>query len=157
MLSFYEVCLAVGALWAKAGFLKSRVGAVVLSWADGPYHISDFPEGATVSHRFPVVASATDEIRTIDDFIVSGQNDTCVVHNMVELHMVGTCVAVVRSVFQQCASSQKWSKLCSSEDMASRVRSVIDHRLACGSLDRQECVSLCGNLGLADYFLHGWL
>lgn len=55
MLSFYEVCLAVGALWAKAGFLKSRVGAVVLSWADGPYHISDFPEGATVSHRFPVV------------------------------------------------------------------------------------------------------
>ena len=95
-------------------------------WADGPFLLSELPEGSTVSHRFPLVQK--DKTRLIDDFSVSGLNDTCVVYNKVELHMVDTFASVVRSFFQMCEIHHKNSKLVAKTyDLKSAYRQIPAH------------------------------
>ena len=55
--------------------------------------------------------------------------------------------------FQQCALFQKWSKQPSSEDMASRVWSVIHHMLECGTLGQSRLRVTMWKVGLGRLFL----
>ena len=103
-------------------------------WADGPWRLDQLERGATMSRRFPL--DQGDKVRMIDDYSVSGVNDSCTIHTKLDLHMVDTFVVVVKSYF-----SHKLVQL----------ENVIQHR----TLNRHETPKLTGRLGFADGFLHG--
>ena len=61
----------------------------------------------------------------IDDFSVSGINDTASSHNKVDLHMVDTFAAVIREFFKRCAAEDKASSLVAKTyDLKSAYRQV---------------------------------
>ena len=62
--------------------------------------LEDLEKGSTISRRFPSVQSS--KIRMIDEFSVSGVNDSCVSDNRVDLHLVDTFCAMVKCFFGQC-------------------------------------------------------
>lgn len=64
-------------------------------WAVGPF--STVPDGCVVSRRFPLIQR--NKTRMIDDFTISGINDTATSHNKIDLHMVDTFAAVIREFF----------------------------------------------------------
>ena len=51
---------------------------VARGWADGPWKLADLPAGSTISRRFPLMQG--EKIRMIDDYSVSGVNDSCTIH-----------------------------------------------------------------------------
>lgn len=57
-------------------------------------------EGATISRRFPLVQGS--KTRMIDDFSISGVNDSCATFNKVDLHVVDTFSSVVQRFFSCC-------------------------------------------------------
>lgn len=69
-------------------------------WAIGPIEFSKLPEGAVLSRRFPLRQGP--KTRMIDDYSISGVNDSCTSHSKVELHMVDTFCAVVKKYFEVC-------------------------------------------------------
>ena len=64
-------------------------------WAVGPFPA--VPDGCVVSRRFPLIQR--NKTRMIDDFTVSGINDTAASQNKIDLHMVDTFAAVIREFF----------------------------------------------------------
>ena len=69
-----------------------------LGWAEGPFNVEDLEYGATISRRFPLVQGQ--KTRMIDDFSISGVNDSCTIHNRIDLHMIDTFASTVRRFFQ---------------------------------------------------------
>lgn len=69
-------------------------------WARGPFELSDLPAGSVISRRFPLVQG--NKIRLIDDFSISGVNDSCTINAKIDLHMIDTLGAVARKFFQWC-------------------------------------------------------
>ena len=63
--------------------------------------------------------------RMIDDFTISGINDTASSHNKVDLHMVDTFAALIREFFRRCAEEDKGSALVAKTyDLKSAYRQV---------------------------------
>ena len=90
-------------------------------WAVGP--LSEVPAGGVVSRRFPLIQK--NKTRMIDDFTVSGINDTAASHNKVDLHMVDTFAAVIREFFRRCSAEDKASSLVAKTyDLKSAYRQV---------------------------------
>eukprot|EP00435_Cladocopium_sp_Y103_P030339 s465_g7.t1 len=95
-------------------------------WAEGPFELSDLEAGATISRRFPLVQST--KTRMIDDFSISGVNDSCVSHNKVDLHLVDTFCAMVKLFFGQCDVQGCSSELVAKTyDLTSAYRQVPVH------------------------------
>ena len=65
--------------------------------------LNQLERGATISRRFPL--SQGEKTRMIDDYSVSGVNDSCTIHSKLDLHMVDTFVAVIKSYFEKLAGS----------------------------------------------------
>ena len=92
-------------------------------WAKGPFALSDLPPGSVVSRRFPL--SQANKTRMIDDFSISGVNDSCITHCKINLHMIDTLGAVVRKFFKGCKSSGLDSQLLGKTfDLKSAYRQV---------------------------------
>ena len=72
-------------------------------WAEGPFDLQDLEEGATISRRFAL--SQGQKVRMIDDFSISGVNDSCIIHNKIDLHLVDTFVATVRHFFAEASGA----------------------------------------------------
>ena len=72
-------------------------------WAEGPFELDQLEEGATISRRFAL--SQGQKVRMIDDFSISGVNDSCVIHNKIDLHLVDTFVATVRHFFSEASGA----------------------------------------------------
>ena len=66
-------------------------------WIDGPWQIDSLPEGAVISRRFGLQQSS--KVRVIDDFSVSGVNDTCQTHSKPELHAIDCFCGLVKRWF----------------------------------------------------------
>eukprot|EP00435_Cladocopium_sp_Y103_P043232 s1638_g12.t1 len=92
-------------------------------WAEGPFELQSLEPGATISRRFPLVQSS--KTRMIDDFSVSGVNDSCLSHSKVDLHLVDTFCAMVKLYFGQCDAMEKNSSLLAKTyDLTSAYRQV---------------------------------
>lgn len=74
-------------------------------WADGPYTPSDLEKGAAVSRRFPLSQGA--KRRMIDDFSISGVNDSCEIHCNIDVHIIDTFCALIKKYFRACRASGK--------------------------------------------------
>ena len=77
--------------------MKETKDEVARGWADGPWKLADIPAGSTISRRFPLMQG--EKIRMIDDYSVSGVNDSCTIHTKLDLHVVDTFIAAIRSYF----------------------------------------------------------
>ena len=92
-------------------------------WAEGPFQLQDLEEGSTISRRFPLVQP--NKTRMIDDFSISGVNDSCVSHNRVDLHLVDTFCAMVKCFFGRCNQAGVDSELrAKTYDLTSAYRQV---------------------------------
>eukprot|EP00435_Cladocopium_sp_Y103_P025849 s3652_g6.t1 len=92
-------------------------------WAEGPFELSDLEAGATISRRFPLVQST--KTRMIDDFSISGVNDSCLSHNKVDLHLVDTFCSMVKMFFGKCDEAHRNSALVAKTyDLMSAYRQV---------------------------------
>ena len=91
-------------------------------WADGPYDVSSIPPGAVISHRFPLCQQS--KTRMIDDYTVSGINDTAAVHSKVDLHMVDTFCSVVKSLLSLDDGVRPSHLLAKTYDLKSAYRQV---------------------------------
>ena len=80
---------------------------VRLGWAVGP--VQQVPEGCVISRRFPLVQR--NKTRMIDDYPISGVNDTAAAHSKVDLHMVDTFAAVLGEFFRRCDEHGKASEI----------------------------------------------
>ncbi len=72
-------------------------------WAEGPFLLGDLEEGATISRRFPLIQGA--KTRMIDDFSISGINDSCSTFNKIDLHVVDTFSSLVKQYFKKSQAS----------------------------------------------------
>ena len=94
---------------------------VRLGWARGPF--DSVPEGCVVSRRFGLVQGS--KTRMIDDYSISGINDTASTSNKVDLHMVDTFAAMMRQFYQQCEEAGLGSELMArTYDLKSAYRQV---------------------------------
>ena len=92
-------------------------------WAVGPIPFSDLPEGCLISRRFALPQGG--KTRMIDDFSISGINDSATSHNKIDLHMLDTFCAVVKKYFEQCQGKQLDSALLGKTyDLVSAYRQV---------------------------------
>ena len=82
--------------------LSETKNEVDKGWADGPWELHQLEHGATISTRFALLQG--EKIRMIDNYTVSGVNDSATIHTTLDLHMIDTFVAVVKRYFQpECA------------------------------------------------------
>ena len=90
-------------------------------WAVGP--LATVPDGCVISRRFPLIQR--NKTRMIDDFTISGINDTAASQNKIDLHMVDTFAAMIREFFMRCnetgMASDLLAKTC---DLKSAYRQV---------------------------------
>ena len=94
-----------------------------LGWADGPWGLDTLEPGATVSKRFPLKQG--NKVRMIDDYTVSGVNESCSVSSKVDLHMVDTFAAVVKVFFESRTAAEKPTELVAKTyDLKSAYRQV---------------------------------
>lgn len=92
-------------------------------WGDGPWELSFLEYGSPISGRFPLVQD--EKIRMIDDYSVSGVNDSCTVHTKLDLHAVDTFIAVVKAFFEGMDSAGKRSELLAKTyDLKSAYRQI---------------------------------
>ena len=92
-------------------------------WAIGPFELSDLQPGSVVSRRFPLQQST--KTRMIDDFSISGINDSTVCHHKVDLHTVDSFCALVREYFEASERSNIDSRLVGKTyDLKSAYRQV---------------------------------
>ena len=80
--------------------LDETMDEVAKGWARGPFRLDELEPDAVVSRRFPLQQS--NKTQLIDDFSVSGINETCTVHNKVDLHMIDTLAALTNKFFLRC-------------------------------------------------------
>ena len=69
-------------------------------WAEGPFDPAALEQGATISRRFALAQGQ--KTRMIDDFSISGVNDSCIIHNKIDLHLIDTFAATIKSYFGEC-------------------------------------------------------
>ena len=81
--------------------LRETKVEVEKGWAEGPYQVDQLEEGATISRRFALQQKS--KLRMIDDFSISGVNDSCEAETKLDLHMVDTFCSLVRRYFKQCS------------------------------------------------------
>ena len=114
-------CRSSGDAAVDRQLLEETEEEVKLGWARGPFqHV---PDGCVVSRRFPLMQGS--KTRMIDDYTISGINDTAATSNKVDLHMVDTFAAVVREFFQQCGEAGLDCKLVAKTyDLKSAYRQV---------------------------------
>ena len=72
-------------------------------WAEGPFSLDQLDAGSTISRRFPLVQG--NKTRMIDDYSISGVNDSCASFNKIDLHVVDTFSSMIRRFFMQCSKS----------------------------------------------------
>ena len=114
-------CKSSGDPLVDQQLLKETQEEVRLGWARGL--IDKVPEGCIVSRRFPLVQGA--KTRMIDDYSISGINDTAASNNKVDLHMVDTFAAVLREFFRRCdAVGQDNTLVAKTYDLKSAYRQV---------------------------------
>ena len=114
-------CRSSGDAAVDRQLLEETKEEVKLGWARGPFEC--VPDGCVVSRRFPLVQGS--KTRMIDDYSISGINDTAATSNKVDLHMVDTFAAVVREFFQQCGEAGLDCKLVAKTyDLKSAYRQV---------------------------------
>ena len=78
-------------------------------WAVGPFSLEDLEDGATISRRFPLVQGA--KTRMIDDFSISGVNDSCSTFNKIDLHVVDTFSSLVKQYYKKSQASGRSGEL----------------------------------------------
>ena len=78
--------------------LKETMEEIQKGWADGPWPLEALEPGATISRRFPLQQG--DKVRMIDDYSISGVNDSCTLNSKLDLHVVDTFVATIKAFFQ---------------------------------------------------------
>ena len=88
----------------SAAVLKGTQEELEKGWADGPWPLSSLEEGATISRRFPLLQG--EKIRMIDNYLISGVTDSCTLNSKLDLHVIDTFVATVKSYFQALGSTQ---------------------------------------------------
>ena len=71
-------------------------------WAEGPFDLSSLEWGATIPRRFALVQGP--KTRMIDDLCISGVNERCIIHNKIDLHLIDTFAAAIKSYFSACRS-----------------------------------------------------
>jgi len=119
-----SACKSSGNVRVDQQLLFETREEVKKGWAIGPF--SEVPDGCVVSRRFPLVQR--DKVRMIDDFTISGINDTASSQNKVDLHMVDTFAAVVREFFRCCEATGRASNLVAKTyDLKSAYRQVPIH------------------------------
>ena len=92
-------------------------------WAVGPFDVSALPSGSVISRRFPLAQGA--KTRMIDDFSVSGVNDSCTSHTKIDLHMIDTLGAVMQKLFSLAESTGRPRKMMAKTfDLKSAYRQV---------------------------------
>ena len=95
-------------------------------WAIGPLEWDSLPQGSVISRRFGIQQG--EKLRLIDDFSISGVNDSCTVQHKVDLHMVDTFAALLRSFFRGCQAKNMSSKLhAKTYDLKAAYRQVPVH------------------------------
>ena len=106
-----------------AAVLKETRDEIARGWADGPWRVEDLERGATISRRFPLVQGS--KIRMIDDYSVSGVNDSCTINTKLDLHAVDTFIAAVRAYFDGMRSQDRdMSLTAKTYDLKSAYRQV---------------------------------
>ena len=93
--------------------------------AEGPFLRSSLVQGSTISRRFALVQGA--KTRKINDFSISGVNDSCIIHNKIDLHLIDTFAATVtiKSYFVTCKQHNMCSALVGKTyDLKSAYRQV---------------------------------
>ena len=78
--------------------LNETEADVEKGWADGPWTLQQLEFGASVSRRFAL--QQEDNMRMIDDFFISGVNDSCTINTKLDFHVVDTFVAFVKAYSQ---------------------------------------------------------
>eukprot|EP00435_Cladocopium_sp_Y103_P067586 s1136_g30.t1 len=91
-------CKSCGDAAVDQQLLEETRDEVSRGCAQGP--IQQLPDGAVVSRRFPLVQGS--KTRMIDDYTISGINDTAACSNKVDLHMIDTLASVIREFFFLC-------------------------------------------------------
>ena len=91
-------------------------------WADGPHNVKELPRGAVISHRFPLPQQS--KVRMIDDYTVSGVNDTATVHSKVDLHMVDTFCNLTKNLLASKSDVDPQRLLAKTYDLKSAYRQV---------------------------------
>ena len=79
--------------------LKETEEESAKGWANGPWELGSLEKGATISRRFPLLQG--EKIRMIDDYSVSGVNDSCTINTKLDLHVTDTFVAAAKSYFEE--------------------------------------------------------
>ena len=106
-----------------AAVLQETMEEIEKGWADGPWSIESLEPGATVSRRFPLKQSS--KIRMIDDYTVSGVNDSCATFSKLDLHAIDTFIAVVRRYFEDMGMAGKSAEiLAKTFDLKSAYRQI---------------------------------
>ena len=92
-------------------------------WAIGPFKLEELEKDAIVSRRFLLQQGS--KARVIDDYSVSGINDTCAARNKVDLHMIDTLAALTNQYFRHCAERQlDSSSVAKTYDLKSAYRQI---------------------------------
>ena len=78
--------------------LEETKEELIKGWIEGPFDVDALEPHACISRRFGLVQGS--KTRMIDDFSISGINDTCVIHNKIDLHMIDTFAGAIRMYFQ---------------------------------------------------------
>ena len=103
--------------------LSETMEEITKGWADGPWPIESLEEGATVSRRFRLQQG--DKVRMIDDYSISGVNDSCTLNSKLDLHVIDTFVATAKIYFQVMRSMDKDTTLLAKTfDLKSAYRQV---------------------------------
>ena len=100
-------CKSTGDLQVDRQLLQETRDELAKGWAVGPF--AEVPEGCVLSRRFALVQK--NKTRMIDDYIISGINDTASSQNKVDLHMVDTFAALIREFFKRCGEENRASSL----------------------------------------------
>ena len=105
---------------------EETCGELACGWAEGPFELEDLEPGATISRRFALFQKS--KTRLIDDFSISGVNDSCEAHNKIDLHMVETFCSLVRCYFEACKAADRDSSiLAKTYDLKNAYRQVPIH------------------------------
>ena len=106
-----------------AAVLQGTREELTKGWADGPWPLDSLETGATISRRFPLKQG--EKVRMIDDYSVSGVNDSCIQNSKLDLHVIDTFVATVKSFFTTLGvSSKSLELLAKTYDLKSAYRQI---------------------------------
>lgn len=93
-------------------------------WLEGPYELSSLEHGAVISHRFGLLQRNRTKLRLIDDFTVSGVNQTVQLDSKPSLHTINTFCAMIQKWFQLRASSHVGGLVAKTFDLSAAYRQI---------------------------------